>query len=162
MMNKYFLICCAWLLIGCQKQDITFEKLNDHEGLSTFWIKFKDKSKMQISFDSLGNLNSIYNMLQDGAQSVHYFSNGMIEAKVMMDSKISMQGRTYYFHEHSGHLVCMRQFKNDTLNGYQFDYYDQEGTDSMVQHYIMGCCMGRLVLDKKEKAISVSGSFIAK
>lgn len=124
-------------------------------------IYFKDERKIQISFDSLGNISSIYNRVPDGVQSIHYFPNGMIEAKVMLDNEIRMQGEIYYFHEKSGHYISVRQYVNDTLEGNKFDYYDREGTDSMVQHYVKGCCKGRLVLDKKEEAISVSGSFIA-
>jgi len=161
-MNKYFIFWSILVFIGCQKQELTFEKLKDNDDLSSYRVYLKDKPKIQISFDSLGNINSIYNKVPGGVQSIHYFSNGMVDGKVLSDYKIQIQGRVHYFQEITGHIQAIRQYKNDTLEGYQFYYYDQEGTDSIVEHYINGKCMGRLVLDKKEKAISVSGSFIAK
>lgn len=161
-MKKYYIFWTILLFMGCQKQDMTFEKLNDSEDLNTYRVYFKGERKIQISFDSLGNISSIYNQVPGGVQSLHYFPNGMIGLKSFMDNDLRTQGRAYYFFEQSGHLASLRQYVNDTLDGYQFDTYDREGTDSMVQHYIKGCCVGRLVFDKKEEAISVSGSFIAK
>lgn len=161
-MKKHIIFWSVLLFIGCQKQDITFEKLNDNEGLRTYKIKFKNEPEIQVSFDKNDKLHSIYNECSKGYQCILYHPNGIIGLKSFMDSDLRTQGRVYYFFEESGHLASLRQYVNDTLDGYQFDYYDQEGTDSMHLHFIKGECMGRLVFNKKEEGIGVSGSFIAK
>jgi len=159
---KKYIFFVVLSVIGCKNQDLTFQKINGKLDYDTYKVKFKGLNEIQLSFDDKGNLVSIINKAQLGNQLVTYYESGMVEAKGFLDNKDQAFGRIYYFHEKSGHLISTHQYKNDTLDGYQFDYYDQEGTDSMVQHYIKGCCMGRLVLDKKEEAINVSGSFIAK
>ena len=138
-MKTYIIFLSVLLFIGCQKQDLTFQKINGKLDYDTYKVKTQ-----------LGN------------QLVTYYETGMVEAKGFLDNNDKAFGRIYYFHEKSGHLISVRQFVNDTLDGYQFDYYDQEGTDSMHLHYIKGECMGRLVFNKKEEGIGASGSFIAK
>lgn len=161
-MKTYIIFLSVLLFIGCQKQDLTFQKINGKLDYDTYKVKFKDSNEIQLSFDDNGNLVSIINKTQLGNQLVTYYETGMVEAKGFLDNNDKAFGRIYYFHEKSGHLISVRQFVNDTLDGYQFDYYDQEGTDSMHLHYIKGECMGRLVFNKKEEGIGASGSFIAK
>lgn len=161
-MKKLSIILGVFLFFGCQKQDLSFEKLKNQEGNNSYNVIYHDSSKIQIIFDQQGNLVTIINKTKLGYQRLHYFPNGMLEAKSFLNFEKKISGRIYYFHEKSGHLISTHQYVNDTLDGYQFDYYDQEGTDSMNMHYVKGKCVGKLLFNKKEEGIGVSGSFIAK
>lgn len=165
-MKYYFLILMnMFVLISCKSDQINELSLKEKvysSGDTSILITKNGKELFEFSSSESENLK--YVLLKTEAnqiQVLNFYTDGLLQSKVMMTDSFIVDGLCYYFNPQTGALSALNQYKNGRLHGIQKDFYDG-GNDSLVKDYDNGKCIGRLLLDKHNEAIEVSGSFIVK
>lgn len=154
-----------YFLLSCDFEDSNRE---NKENIYTFHenplvkgeIMFHNQvPKMQIGYDSLGNISNIRLFNEEKlVDEILFFDNGKLKVKTSLkDSTLIRDGDTYHFFS-TGRLKSDWTWENDILKGEARKYHESNGRLKQYMIYsTKGNLMYRKTFNDKGELISVEG-----